>query len=508
MRHSVICIAALLLTESTVLAQPGTLDPAFGNGGTAQFVPGILNDLVYKVLPLADNSALVCGGARFQGSGNPQSGMVFHVLANGSLDGGFGTAGVTYIDSGGMDGHLRDMALDASGRIVACGSHAASNMLVARLNSDGTIDNGLDANGFVLMPTSSPFGDGLRAVVIQPDGKYLLAGWRSTNAVILRMEEDGSLDTGYGIGGLVEFAVGAGNALLNDLVLLSDGSIVGVGQAGTSLVLVKTLADGTPDPGFGNNGVLVDPLSANSAGHAVVALGTAVIVAGTLEGAGSTEDILVAGFDASGAPLSGFGTNGIVTLDLLSTETAYGMSIQPDGKLLVGGYSGNGQQAHDQFLYRLLTDGSVDPSFGVGGSVTSSLATQATWMEGTYSIGTDPDGSILVAGRLHQGVPLTDAIYLQRYANDLANGIATAAHAGEGFALWNEGDDGFVLMAQDAMKDAQLDVFDATGRLLAVPYRGHLAAGAPVRFSLAGTTGVLLARLRCGAHVHALRFVH
>jgi uncharacterized delta-60 repeat protein len=428
-------------------------------------------------------------------------------LVDGTLDTGFGTSGVTYIDSGGFDGHLRDMALDASERIVACGTHAASNMLVARLNSDGTIDNSFDANGFVLMPTSSPFGDGLRALVIQPDGKYLLAGWRSTNAVILRMEEDGSLDTAYGTGGMVEFSVGLGNARLNDLVLLSDGSIVGAGQVGTSLVLVKTLADGTPDPSFGNNGVLVDPFSANSAGHAVVALGTAVIVAGTVESAGSTEDIMVAGFDASGDPLSGFGSNGVITLDLLSTEAAYGMSIQPDGKLLVGGYSGNGLQSHDQFLYRLLPDGSVDPSFGVGGLATSSLTTQATWMEGTYSIGTDPDGSILVAGRLHQGVPLTDAIYLQRYANDLANGIATAAFDGEGFTLWADGDDRFILQAREAMHDADLEVFDAGGRLLAVPFRGDLAAGAEIRFALAGTEGVLLARLRCGSSVRTLRFV-
>ncbi len=90
-----------------------------------------------------------------------------------------------------------------------------------------------------------------------------------------------------------------------------------------------------------------------------------------------------------------FGTGGVLSTDFGGTyDWAYATAVQPDGKILAAGVS-NGAGTYDFALARYQADGSIDPSFGQGGKVTTDFATSFDW---AYALVLQPDGKIVVGG--------------------------------------------------------------------------------------------------------------
>ena len=90
-----------------------------------------------------------------------------------------------------------------------------------------------------------------------------------------------------------------------------------------------------------------------------------------------------------------FGTGGVLSTDFGGTyDWAYATAVQPDGKVLAAGVS-NGAGTYDFALARYQADGSIDPSFGQGGKVTTDFATSFDW---AYALVLQPDGNIVVGG--------------------------------------------------------------------------------------------------------------
>ena len=118
-----------------------------------------------------------------------------------------------------------------------------------------------------------------------------------------------------------------------------------------------------------------------------------IVVAGR-SWSGSSYDIAVVRYTNTGALDASFNSGGKVTTDFGSTtDQAYSVAVQSDGKILVGGYSDSG--GSDRFaLVRYTSTGALDSSFGTGGKVTTLIGSYCT----AYSMAVQGDGQIVLAG--------------------------------------------------------------------------------------------------------------
>ena len=129
------------------------------------------------------------------------------------------------------------------------------------------------------------------------------------------------------------------------------------------------------------------------------------------------------------APTFGILGDGIVTTDisgLSSSDAGTSTTVQPDGKILVGGYSYTGA-SYDFALTRYNSDGSLDTTFGGGdGIVTTPMG---SGNDLARSITLQTDGKILVGGSSYNGA--NDDFALTRYNSD--GSLDTTFGGGDGF---------------------------------------------------------------------------
>ena len=184
----------------------------------------------------------------------------------------------------------------------------------------------------------------------------------------------GSLDCTFGDNGLVRtLAIAEGRTL--DMEALPDGKIVTLATGrppgsttGIDLYVLRYTANGALDTTFDGDGIRRTPLTSSldieSAGGLAVQADGRIVVGGTYplaKQASASRGIAVFRLNPNGAFDATFGTGGIVTLSFESTRkssTITAFALQPDGRILVGGYT---DQRH--YVVRLLPDGSFDTSF-------------------------------------------------------------------------------------------------------------------------------------------------
>ncbi|MGH7894039.1 MAG: hypothetical protein ACREQL_05175, partial [Candidatus Binatia bacterium] len=222
------------------------------------------------------------------------------------------------------------VALQSDGKLVAVGYWD-----VARYNTDGTLDGSFGTGGIV---TRAPPYNDLLAVVLQADGKIVVAGGEAASNhpyyALVRYNEDGTLDPSFGTGGSVRTDGGwgnAGSALFNAVAMQPDGKIVtagvrsGVIGGGTLLVLARYNGDGTLDPSFGTGGMVTDAVMPGARTVALQPDGKLVAVG----------PWGVARYNADGTLDSTFGTGGVSIGG--GVRDPAGATLQPDGKLVVVG---------------------------------------------------------------------------------------------------------------------------------------------------------------------------
>ena len=220
---------------------------------------------------------------------------------------------------------------------------------------------------------------------------------------LVRYTAAGVLDSSFGGGdGIVTTAVVPGN--VNDMArsILQqqpDGRIVLVGQtsASSDFALARYNADGSPDTTFGTGGIVVTPLLGIDAATGVARLPDGkLLVAGWTIG-GLTSSFAVVRYNTNGTVDTTFGSSGMVLTDVgPGGDAAVGISVQADGKFVVGGHSSatvNGPL--DFALVRYNANGSLDATFRAEERVaaTEGIAFSYTVPANRFA---DPDGDVLI----------------------------------------------------------------------------------------------------------------
>lgn len=281
---------------------------------------------------------------------------------------------------------------------------------LARYNADGTLDTTFGAGGRVV--TSFGNGaDKAYALLLQPDGKIVLAGDSAQGAsgsdfALARYNADGSLDAAFGNAGKVLTTIGSGSAreTIYGLALQTVAGaqrIVAVGGEG-DFIAAAYRADGTLDAGFGTGGI-VNNLFGSVTGAArglVVTPDNQLVLAGHRD-----HDFAAVRLLPNGALDASFGTGGraVVAVSADNWDEATAIVRQADGRLLLGGwvYTGNSSSA-DTVLLRLKADGSVDTAFGPGGVRTTAVAA-GTKTDAGRALALQPDERITTVRVLQAG---------------------------------------------------------------------------------------------------------
>jgi uncharacterized delta-60 repeat protein len=365
------------------MANPGDLDTSFGSGGKKTINFGGTDDP--RVVLVQPNGRIVVAG----GGAAASSFCVVRLRTNGTLDTTFGSGGKKVIDFGGEDESVFGAALQADGKIVLAGdSHF--KVAVARLKPNGALDASFEGDGKKVFSWGAL--SRAQAVVMAPNGKILLAGFSGPeggNIQVARLKANGLLDTTFGTGGKAAVDFG-GDDFGMAMARQADGRILVAGRSSAAGAVVARLrATGTLDPDFDGDGRVTLP-GGGSASAVLVQPDRNIVVAGNAMGSGV---MTVTRLTPTGGLDPTFGAGGTATIDFASlADLAAGAALQPNGKIVVAGYS---QGTEDVAVARLNANGSPDATFGVAGKATVEFGV-ATFGQ---AVALQSNGRIVVAGQ-------------------------------------------------------------------------------------------------------------
>jgi len=393
MRAPALVLAALCAAAP---AADGELDASFGVNGLRR--AGTTD--TYSEIPTAmalqpDGKIIYCGG---EGEFANIDFFVVRFTADGDLDTSFSFDGKTTIDFDGRTDICHGVAVQADGKIVVAGTtfpfpDPNADFAVARLNADGTLDTttfgagtGKSVVGFDLGGTNDDNGN---SVALRPDGRIVVGGSATTatdglDFAVLQLNADGSRDTSFNLTGRAtigfNLAGGTKNEAANQVAVDSQGRIVLAGLAdagapgGTDFAAARLLPNGQPDPDF------------------------------------SADGRVVIAFDLGGAAAG----NG---------DGAYTMLLQRDDRIVLGGFADSSPTStanQDMAVVRLLPDGSLDSSFGIGGRTTIAFDLEPDGPDLVLAMAEQSNGRLVLGGAAQR--PATNII-LAAAVRLLPNGL-------------------------------------------------------------------------------------
>jgi uncharacterized delta-60 repeat protein len=362
--------------------------------------------------------------------------------ARGTLDPSFGHNGKVISDLGSYGG-ARAVAIQSDGKIIASGG-GANAFVLARYTAHGRLDSSFGRNGIVR--TSFGRVTEAYAVAVQPDGRIVAAGGAGGYLALARYRANGVLDPTFGDGGTVSTR-GAAFAM----AIQRDGAII---VAGGDSVMRSYTARGTLDMSFGKGG---KASTGYGEGSQIAIQPDGAIVVPTLKPVRAPASPVTFGvtrytpdgrldlsFGDAGRASTNFGRASSCPNDQsTSTGVARGVAIEPDGKVVVVGYSSakvmcderNGLPHGSAFtLARYNTDGSLDSRLGSKGTVVTPFASYGSSSR-AEAVATRSDGRIVVAG-LGGSFGHGSSFALARYTRD---GRLDRRFGGSGKVLTNFG---------------------------------------------------------------------
>lgn len=514
-------VLALAMAAGPASARPGDIETAFGVAGFVTTDPTVGWETARDGLVLPDGRMVVCG------PGNANGAMhLVRYLENGTVDSTFGIHGVVVVTGFGSGTEATAIARQTDGKLVMAGHFFNGTSFVSvvlRFSESGALDISFGVAGRALQ-TIGPVGN-VEDVVIQPDGRILIAGSFRTSGTITfvglrRYLSTGVVDSTFGINGTVTRGPGTDNSGMA-MRLLGDGRIMVVGSTdlnnglGHQFLTFRFKPNGTPDSTFGTVGRVITNVSAfpEFARDVDVLPDGRILVAGHTGIASSTSHrYAVLCLQDTGLPDPAYGVGGLFLSPEIGVTTGYAFLndqlLLPSGKVLLAGQGTRFGTSDDFALVSVGATGVIDTTFGTGGIVLTDLSSGGRDI--AYRLLPRADGGVVAAGSmgtsLISGAPF---VGLVGYRGDAPTVSVATETRPAGVALGAISpnptrDVSRIALRLSAPGHARLEVFDPTGRRVATPLDARLAAGShSVAWDTRDERGV---RVGAGIYFCRLRF--
>ncbi len=374
------------------IVQPGATDPGF----VQPFLTNVVNTLA-----LQPDGSLIIGGDFDNTTVPVSSNGISRLQPGGALD-------ITFDQGMGANAlPVTALCRQPDGKVLVAGAFTSlrgvARSHLARLQPNGGLDAGFNPG------TGPGAGGAITALCVQPDGKILVGGqfltWNgASNKTLVRLNEDGTLDTTFAhFDSVVQFVAGhesvssialQPSAVTPYYTILAGGGFYRNGGGGFHSGIIRLKADGTRDTTF-------DAIQGAHASKMTNSLLPVTTVAAQVDG-----KVLAAGGFTG---FNGVSVNGLVRLTstgandsafvtklgtgLTSTQAYWdvtGLWVQPDGRIVAGGYFEKAAGQPHLDVARFNADGSPDSIFN------ASIEGPAS-SNGVNAMAVGPDNSIYIA---------------------------------------------------------------------------------------------------------------
>jgi len=397
-KKSVFFLASFLMASSV---QAAVLDTGFATDGGFSY--GFDYGATIPFVKVLDDGKVLVGGSFDQYQGIVVPAGLARLNADLTLDTSFDLDGEGFID-----GSVTGVEILDDGKMLITGSFEGFNgdsaYGILRLNADLTLDESFDP------ATGGSNTGGVQNAIALDDGDYLI-GFTSNGATyrgvqargLLRINNDGSVDNGFGIDGRFEYP----NVTVEKMVRQTDGKIVVSGyfldkgldgeEGGgddETYTFVRLNADGSFDNTFDNEG------GADGSVYVIKLLSDgSMYVAGQFTEFSGHTTYNVARVNDDGTVDTSFTVG-----ESFGGQTAYDIVILDDGKILIGGNFSQYGDLNAYSLIRFNSDGSLDDTFKshIGGGSSGSTI---------YSMGLLDDGRLLAGGYFASDYSIDDREY-------------------------------------------------------------------------------------------------
>ena len=324
-------LLACIVVLNTYTQDLGELNPNFGTNGSITFDPSVAHDKMEKILVQKDGKIITVGGARVDG--NKYSIYVSRHNADGTLDETYGENGIAFFKANPLIymNYAFDAELNEDNHLFITGytfDYTNNTGFVLCLDENGIENTEYGENGFAI----SEYGGGIvyDAIDIDTKGRAVVAGYIDDQILVRRYNTKGKIDATFGKDGTSIITLDPtplAYCYAYDILVLDNGNILITGHKVTANMiytayLLRLKSNGTLDDTFADNGVLY--------------------------------------LDAGKQPNF--------------PEYAVSVSVQPDGKYIVGGHddlpsNDSNLIRSEAYITRVNADGTIDKTFGTNGII-------------------------------------------------------------------------------------------------------------------------------------------
>lgn len=350
-------------------------------------------DVSRGLLIQPDGKVLIYGDAANPYATGPTDAFIARLNTDGSLDTSFNTTGIHVFNSSyNRRDYISDIKI-LNNFIYAFGSsrttHLSDSALltVLRFNLNGTLDLSFGTNGVSFLPIQTSYG--LKSAVASDGSIYVLSysiPATGRQYFVTKINHDGTIDTSFGVNGLYTYSTGI-NYTEGDIVVDKNGKILTTFTAGADSNTHKTIIlrlnqDGSIDTSFATNGVYIVNYGMKNYSRNIVFYKDDILVNIVSTSDGTNWGGVILKLDQSGTPVSSWGTNGLI--DYLNNNigqplTIMQMRIYRDKIIVVGDDANNFKLAAID-----AQTGLIDTRFAGNGIYVSSAATpsfKGSWLQ-------------------------------------------------------------------------------------------------------------------------------
>lgn len=456
--------------------KPMSIDSSFGKNGYAMHIPSV-NGSHYGGICLGNNDTVFMTGYT---DGSDENLFIIKKDPKGQNVGSFGTNSQVTLDPLlGADDRGKSIYQLPDGKLLVCGSMTGANDLdifLSRHNEDGTIDATFSNNG---MSHFNMIGnDGVVKMIVKNGKVYIgthsTVNSKYTDAYIIRMNMDGTLDQTFGTMGFVTIDPNNGDMeTLYDFEVAKDGSIIAVGRTQTQALVTKMYmckikSNGKIDVAFGNSGYYLHTEAGFTRLTCIKIAPDNSIFWGGYHEVNSLNVALMLKMDSDGKLNSTFGSgNGKVSLNMAAQteQVIRGIHILQDGRIFVVGAKQAMGSANVGFTAIFEKNGNLNTGYHGTGFHLAPMPDSAAEFVFEHVV-MQSDSQLLVSGAYVDSA-FQYGVFVMRIKNEPppVNSVKNVAGASYSVNIYPNPSTGIFSIKVDGNHDVKMvNMYDVTGK--------------------------------------------